>query len=261
MVDTKIYAGASGFAYKPWKGPFYPADLPDAEMLPYYAERLPTVEINNTFYRMPKAAMLEGWAAKTPAAFRFVLKASRRITHQQRLKDCADSVDYLFTAATALGDKLGPILFQLPPYMKKDVGLLAEFLAVLPAGRPVTMEFRHQTWFEDDVYAVLKDHGAALCLADTEDETKTAPIVATAGWGYLCLRRDDYDDAALRQWADTIRAQGLDRGLRLLQARRRRYGPEARRPPAGDDRRLETTRPSSPRRPGPWLASRTGTRA
>ena len=207
MSDIKIYAGASGFAYKPWKGPFYPADLPDAEMLPYYAARLPTVETNNTFYRMPKAAMLQGWAAKTPAAFRFVLKASRRITHQQRLKDCAESVAYLFAAAATLGDKLGPVLFQLPPFIKKDVALLTDFLAVLPPDRQVTMEFRNQSWFDDDVYAALRSHGAALCLADTDDEAKTAPVVATAGWGYLRLRRDDYDDDALHHWADTIRAQ------------------------------------------------------
>jgi uncharacterized protein YecE (DUF72 family) len=211
-MSVRLFAGASGFSYKPWKGPFYPEGLPDAEMLAYYAARLPAVEINNTFYRLPKATMLEDWAAQTPDGFRFALKASRRITHIQRLKDVAELVAYLFETAGALGAKLGPLLFQLPPHLKKDLDRLRTFLDLVPPARRVALEFRNASWFEDDVFEALRAHDAALCAAETEPDdqeggNQTVPLVATASWGYLRLRRDGYTDADLATWADRIRSQ------------------------------------------------------
>jgi uncharacterized protein YecE (DUF72 family) len=211
-MTVRLLAGSSGFAYKPWKGPFYPEGLPDAEMLAYYAARLPTVEINNTFYRLPKADVLEGWAEQTPPGFRFVLKASRRITHIQRLKEAGELLDYLFRTAATLGDRLGPLLFQLPPHMKKDLERLRVFLELVPRDRRVTLEFRHASWFEDEVFELLRAHDAALCYAETdagdeEGETLSVPLVATAGWGYLRLRREHYTDADLESWAARIATQ------------------------------------------------------
>jgi uncharacterized protein YecE (DUF72 family) len=206
-MAPRVLAGSSGYAYKPWKGPFYPADLPDAEMLGFYASRLPTVEINNTFYRLPKRSVLEDWAGKTPEGFSFVLKASRRITHMARLKDCAETVDYLFDTATALGDKLGPVFFQLPPYLKKDVVLLESFLAVLPAGRKVALEVRSSSWFDEQVYQLLRSRDVALCIAERDEKEKNTPFVATASFGYLRLRREAYGDADLEAWAKRIQEQ------------------------------------------------------
>jgi uncharacterized protein YecE (DUF72 family) len=212
-MSLRLFAGASGFSYKPWKGPFYPVDLPDAEMLSYYAARLPAVEINNTFYRLPKAKMLEDWAAQTPDGFRFVLKASRRITHMQRLKDVGELVAYLFETAGTLGPKLGPFLFQLPPHLKKDLDRLRTFLDLVPAHRRVALEFRNASWFEDDVFEALRAHDAALCVAETEADDKeggseAAPLVATASWGYLRLRRENYTDTDLEAWAGRMHGQG-----------------------------------------------------
>ncbi len=205
----RLRAGTSGFSYKEWKGPFYPEKLPDKEMLGYYAERLPTVEINNTFYRMPKPSMLEGWGAKVPDDFVFVLKASRKITHSGRLKDVEDSVEYLWSVAGALGPHLGPFLFQLPPSLKKDVERLRDFIAILPQGLRAAFEFRHPSWFDDDTYAALREGGQALCLADTE-ALEGPEIVSTTEWGYLRLRREDYSDEALRAWKARIQAQSWD---------------------------------------------------
>jgi len=201
----RVLAGTSGFSYKEWKGSFYPEDLPAEEMLAYYSARLPAVEINNTFYRMPKPSMLEGWAAQVPAEFRFILKASQRITHRKRLKEAGDEVAYFFQTASTLGERLGPTLFQLPPNLKKDLPRLESFLTVLPEGARVAFEFRHASWFEEDVFSVLRTHGSALCVA--EDEELATPLVATAPWGYLRLRRQDYDDAAVAGWAEKVRAQ------------------------------------------------------
>ncbi len=209
MPSLTLLAGASGYSYKPWKGSFYPKELKDADMLGYYAERLPTVEINNTFYRLPKASVLEEWAAKTPERFRFVLKASRKITHIHRLKDVGEMSDYLFKTADSLGPKLGPILFQLPPYLKKDVDRLQHFCDGVARERVIAFEFRDQSWLEDEVFEVLRAHNAALCVADTEASPAgdNLPLVATADWGYLRLRRDDYADADLERWLARIRAQ------------------------------------------------------
>lgn len=203
----KLYVGTSGYAYKPWKGPFYPAELRDDQMLRYYGERFGAVEINNTFYRMPKAPVLEGWAQEVPPEFRFVLKAPQRITHFQRLKESGDTVAYLLKVAESLGERLGPLLFQLPPNLKKDVPRLRDFLALLPERPRAAFEFRNPTWFDDEVFVVLRDHQAALCIAE-EEEGVEVPFVSTADWGYLRLRRPDYDDAALTAWADRVRGQG-----------------------------------------------------
>jgi len=201
----RVRAGTSGFSYKEWKGSFYPEDLPAARMLAYYSERLPAVEINNTFYRMPKPALLEGWSAEVPPEFRFVLKASQRITHFKRLKEAGDDVAYFFGVAATLGERLGPALFQLPPTLKKDLPRLEAFLGTLPPGAKAAFEFRHASWFEDDVFAALRSRGAALCLA--EDEELATPVVATADWGYLRLRRQDYGDADVAAWAARVREQ------------------------------------------------------
>ena len=202
----KLYVGTSGYSYKEWKGNFYPEDLSAKHMLRYYGERFRTVEINNTFYRMPKAAVLEAWAGEVPADFRFVLKASQRITHVQRLKDAGDSVSYLLEVSGALRERLGPLLFQLPPGLKKDATRLREFLALLPGEPRAAFEFRHPSWFDEEVFGLLRDHRAALCIADAEGDLEV-PLVATADWGYLRLRRPDYGDAELKTWVKRVREQ------------------------------------------------------
>jgi uncharacterized protein YecE (DUF72 family) len=204
---VRVRVGTSGYSYGAWRGRFYPETLKPAEFLAFYARQFSTVEINNTFYRMPQAALLERWASETPAEFSFVLKAPRRITHEKRLSD-AGALAYFLDAAAALGDRLGPLLFQLPPFFKKDTVRLREFLASLPAGRRAALEFRHPSWFDEGVYAALREGGAALAAADTDESgDEGAPVVATADWGYLRLRRSGYDDAALAAWAGRIRAQ------------------------------------------------------
>ncbi|MFL6624466.1 MAG: DUF72 domain-containing protein [Sulfurifustis sp.] len=205
----QLLTGTSGFSYKEWCGRFYPEKLPAAEMLRYYAERFPTVEINNTFYRMPAEAMLARWASEVPVHFAFTLKAPRRITHEKRLMEAGPDVAEFLRRAAVLGDKLGVILFQLPPFMKKDLTRLRDFLGMLPSGQSVAFEFRNETWQTDDVYDALRAHGAMMCVTDT-DEGDT-PFVATSEHGYLRLRRTHYDDAELGAWAERIAAQGLAR--------------------------------------------------
>jgi uncharacterized protein YecE (DUF72 family) len=202
-----VLVGTSGYSYKEWKGRFYPADLKAAAMLRFYAERFSTVEINNTFYRMPSPELLARWAGEVPAGFRFVLKAPRRITHEKRLHDVADTVERFLDVASGLGEKRGPLLFQLPPYLKKDVPRLRDFLALLPRGVRAAFEFRDPSWDDDEVSDALRAGGAALCLADTDEAEGPPRLVPTAEWGYLRLRRADYDDDALRAWAGRIRAQ------------------------------------------------------
>jgi uncharacterized protein YecE (DUF72 family) len=202
-----LYVGTSGYSYKEWKGSFYPEDLPAKEMLRYYGERFKTVEINNTFYRMPKASVLEAWAAEVPADFRFVLKASQKITHFARLKDAGDPVAYLLKVAGVLGERLGPLLFQLPPNLKKDAARLRDFLALLPVDRRAAFEFRHQTWFDDEAFGLLREHKAVLCIAEAEDGVEV-PFVSTADWGYLRLRMPDYTPADLKTWLKRVRESG-----------------------------------------------------
>jgi uncharacterized protein YecE (DUF72 family) len=206
---VRVRVGTSGYSYKAWKGSFYPADLPDARMLPYYASRLGVVEINNTFYRMPTRDLVLRWAEAVPADFCFVLKAPQRITHQKRLSAlAAPDLEFFLDKASLLGSRLGCVLFQLPPFFKKDVARLADFLALVPASVRAAFEFRHASWFEEDVYEALRGRSAALCSADTDESgDEGAPIVATAPWGYLRLRRSEYGDADLAAWAGRVGRQ------------------------------------------------------
>jgi uncharacterized protein YecE (DUF72 family) len=205
---SKLLAGASGYSFKEWCGAFYPPRMKGEEMLAFYSARLPTVEINNTFYRMPQAKVLEHWKATVPAGFRFAIKASRRITHISRLKEsAADSVQYLYKMLEALGEKRGPVLFQLPPLLKKDTPRLEAFLAMLPKHHRAAFEFRNPSWFEDDVYAALKSAGASLCFSEREDGEPPA-LVETAPWGYVRLRLENYTEADLERWAERIAKTG-----------------------------------------------------
>jgi uncharacterized protein YecE (DUF72 family) len=201
----KIIIGMSGYSYKEWKPNFYPPELKADRMLRFYSERFNAVEINNTFYRMPTEKVLMQWAEEVGPGFLFGLKAPQRITHFSRLKDTADNVEYFMRTASCLGERLGPTLFQLPPNFKKDLPLLTEFLTHIPGRWLTAFEFRHPSWFEEDVYTVLREHDVALCIVD--DEESSTPVVSTAGWGYLRLRRTDYTPEALTQWAERIRSQ------------------------------------------------------
>ena len=204
----RVRVGTSGYSYKEWKGSFYPDDLPAAKMLAFYAGRFDTVEINNTFYRMPDAAMVGKWGEQVPDGFTFVLKAPQRITHQKRLAGAEDDVRHLFDVAETLGEKLGPVLFQLPPFARKDAPKLRDFLAALPPARPVAFEFRHESWCDEEIYDLLRGRDAALCLADT-DETPDpeALTIPTASWGYLRLRRTEYSEDDLAAWARRVERQ------------------------------------------------------
>jgi uncharacterized protein YecE (DUF72 family) len=202
-----ILVGTSGWSYKEWKGSFYPAKLPADEMLRFYAGVFPTVEVNNSFYRTPAERVLATWAEQVPEPFRFVVKASRRVTHNNRLLDGDGSLGYFLRAINPLGSRLGPTLFQLPPTFKKDIDRLRNFLALLPRRWVTAMEFRHPSWFVDEVYDILRARDVALVAVD-EDETegKGSPLVPTASWGYVRLRSGVYDGPALESWAARIRA-------------------------------------------------------
>ncbi len=205
----RLFAGASGYSFKEWKGSFYPEKIKPEDMLAFYGERLPTVEINNTFYRMPKTEVLENWAKLTPDAFRFAIKASRRITHFARLKaeEAGENVEFLYQQLAALGDKRGPVLFQLPPFLKKDLPRLQGFLELLPDDHRAAFEFRNDTWFDDEVYAALDAAGASLCFSEREDGSAPA-LVETAAWGYVHLRLENYSDNDLKQWAQRLGKTG-----------------------------------------------------
>jgi uncharacterized protein YecE (DUF72 family) len=197
-----VWLGTSGYSYPAWRGSFYPAKLRTTAMLAYYAARFSTVEINATFYRMPVDSVLAGWAAGTPAGFRFALKAPRRITHLRRLRDVDEPVRTFCDTAAVLGDKLGPLLFQLPPVFARDLDRLAALLVQLPPGLRIAFEFRHPSWYTDEVHALLRGRDAALCLVDTE--AGTTPDVVTAGWGYVRLRDAAYTDGELDAWAARV---------------------------------------------------------
>jgi uncharacterized protein YecE (DUF72 family) len=196
------WIGTSGYNYPEWKGSFYPPDLPAARMLPYYAERFSTVEINYTFYRMPNEATVAKWAAETPSPFKLTLKAPRRITHDGRLKNTGPLVASFCLVAGTLQEKLGALLFQLPPNLKKDLPLLDDFLATLPRNLCAAFEFRHPSWFDDGVFERLRARNLALCIADSEK--LSTPVEITAEYGYFRLRDEGYTPAHIRQWADTI---------------------------------------------------------
>jgi len=201
-----LLAGTSGYAFKEWKGVFYPDGLPESNWLGFYSGKFPTVEINNTFYRLPKRDVLLGWAEQVPEQFTFAIKASQRITHFARLKEeSASALDYLLQTTSALGSRLGPTLFQLPPNMQKDVQRLKGFLGLLPPGRRFAIEFRHESWFDEEVFGALRDRDVAMVVAEQEDFR--CPVQATASWGYLRLHRLDYDAAALGAWAKCVAEQ------------------------------------------------------
>lgn len=201
-----VWVGTSGYNYPEWRGTFYPEKFPTGEMLPYYAERFSTVEINYTFYRMPNAKTIASWKNETPAGFCFALKVSRRITHDARLKNVDEPLRYFVDTARALGPKLGPLLFQLPPYFKKDVDRLGDLLVLLPSGLRCAFEFRHESWFVEEVYALLRTRNAALCIADTEKGA--TPAVGTADFGYFRLRDEGYSKEDLRQWRQIVKKVG-----------------------------------------------------
>jgi len=197
-----LWIGTSGYNYKEWKGPFYPDDIADGAMLRYYAGRFSTVEINYTFYRMPNVRTLQGWAKETPESFSFTLKAPRRITHDLRLRDAADQLTYFCDTAKALKQRLGALLFQLPPFLKKDLPRLEDFLHQLPPGYRAAFEFRNPSWFADEIYDCLRRFDAALCVA--EHQERNVPFESTATFGYFRLRRLDYTDADLAAWAQRL---------------------------------------------------------
>jgi uncharacterized protein YecE (DUF72 family) len=197
-----IWIGTSGYNYPEWKGSFYPPDLPAAKMLPYYAARFPTVEINYTFYRMPTEKLVTGWAAQTPDPYKLTLKAPRRITHDSRLKNCGELVDSFCRVAGTLGNKLGALLFQLPPNLKKDLALFDAFLAELPPKVCAAFEFRHQSWLDDDVFGRLAARNLALCVADSEK--MSTPVRMTADYAYFRLRDEGYTLEDIARWAETI---------------------------------------------------------
>jgi uncharacterized protein YecE (DUF72 family) len=197
-----IWVGTSGYNYPEWKGSFYPADLAAAKMLPYYAARFPTVEINYTFYRMPTEKLVSGWAAQTPSPFKLTLKAPRRITHDNRLKNCGELVTGFCAVADTLGEKLGALLFQLPPNLKKDVALFDAFLDELPPKVRAAFEFRHASWLDGDIYDRLARRNLALCVADSEK--MSTPVTIGADYAYFRLRDEGYTPNDIVRWADTI---------------------------------------------------------
>ncbi|HKO98406.1 MAG TPA: DUF72 domain-containing protein [Pyrinomonadaceae bacterium] len=201
-----LHVGTSGYSYKEWKGSFYPDKIPAKQMLSYYSERLSTVEINATFYRMPQKSMLETWKEQVPKNFRFSLKAPQRVTHFKRLKEVEQETSYFLETSAVLEDRLGVVLYQLPPNMKKDLERLETFVKMLPPQPRSAFEFRHPTWFDDDVLGLLRSHNRALCISDTDDLPVTH-IDKTADWGYLRLRRVNYSQANLQEWLNQIRKQ------------------------------------------------------
>jgi uncharacterized protein YecE (DUF72 family) len=203
-----IWVGTSGYNYPEWKGNFYPEKLPASSMLSYYAERLSTVEINYTYYRMPNAKTLEGWNRETPERFKLTLKAPKRVTHDARLKDCADNVKYFTEMAAKLGPKLGALLFQLPPSLKQDLGVFDAFLETLPPGVCAAFEFRHGSWLNEEIYARLRSRNLALCVADSE--TKETPVTITADYAYFRLRDEGYTPDDLARWAHTVQEKAAD---------------------------------------------------
>lgn len=204
----RVIVGTSGYSYKEWKGSFYPADLPASKMLPFYATHFSSVEINATFYRMPEEKTLVKWASEVPEDFTFVLKAPQRITHQKKLAGVEDDVRHFLDVAGVLGPRLGPLLFQLPPYLRKDLEKLRGLLALVPRERRVALEVRHDSWVSDDVLDVLRAHDVALCLSDTDEVADPdSLLVPTASWGYLRLRRNEYPGDTLADWARRVEAQ------------------------------------------------------
>ena len=225
LANMRFLVGTSGFSYKEWKGNFYPEKIAPAKMLSYYAERLGTVEINMTFRRFPKASVLESWAEQVPESFRFVLKARQVITHFKRLQDVERETDDFLRSASALRQRLGPILFQLPPNFKKDVPRLDRFLSFVGDRAKLVFEFRHESWFDAELHDSLRKHGAAMCVADGEDLPET-DLVRTADWGYVRLRREAYTDESLRNWRQKIESQDFSEAFVFFKHEEAGAGPK-----------------------------------
>ena len=221
----RYHVGTSGFSYDEWKGSFYPEDLPKTKMLAYYARHFGAVEINNTFYRMPKESVLEGWMEQVPDDFSFVLKVHRRITHQKKLQECEDDVAYLLGQADVLGERRGPFLVQTPPWLKKDTERLTGFLETLPEGTRAAFEFRSSSWFDHEVYGILRDREMALVVSDMDDGDEP-PVVPTAAYGYARLRRTRYDDDELESWARRFEETGWERCWVFFKHEEEGTGPE-----------------------------------
>jgi uncharacterized protein YecE (DUF72 family) len=222
---SRVLVGTSGYNYPEWRGTFYPEKFSTDKMLAYYAERFPTVEINYTFYRMPNEKLLAGWAAGTPDGFTFTLKAPRRITHDAKLQRCEDLTQAFCRTATTLGDKLAVLLFQLPPTFKKDAGVLRAFTELLPDGTRAAFEFRHPSWFDGEVFDVLRARGLALCVADSEK--LSTPVEITAGYAYFRLRDEGYQQADIERWASVIRGlQGVSDSFVYFKHEEQGLGPE-----------------------------------
>jgi len=247
LSETKMQLsiGTSGFSYAAWKGKFYPERLPAKQMLSYYAERFPTVEINNTFYRMPTPSVMEAWAAQVPAAFRFAVKAPRRITHERRLANVNEDVARFLDVTSTLGPRRGPLLFQLPPNFKRDDARLGDFLVLLPQNVQIAFEFRHASWFDAEVFDALRAKNIALCVADSDK--LHSPVEVTASYGYFRLRDEGYQPSDIERWAQTIRGlEGLSDVLVYFKHEEQGLGPDfARRLIAA----MEITTQPSPRTP------------
>jgi uncharacterized protein YecE (DUF72 family) len=198
----RYWVGTSGYNYPEWRGSFYPEKFPAAKMLAFYAERFNSVEVNYTFYRIPTPALLEGWAKGTPDGFTFTLKAPRRITHDSKLQRCEDLTLSFCRTARTLGPKLGVLLFQLPPTFKRNDEVLKAFAELIPEGTRAAFEFRHESWHDEAVFAILREHELALCIADSEK--MSTPVVTTADYAYFRLRDEGYQDADIQRWARTI---------------------------------------------------------
>ena len=225
MASMEVLAGTSGFSYPQWKGNFYPADLASKKMLGFYAEQLPAVEINNTFYRMPKASVLENWLTQVPESFAFAIKASRRITHMKRLKDCHEETAYLIETVQTLGPRLGALLFQLPPYLRCDRARLAAFLELLPAEIPAVFEFRHESWLDASIISLLREENRPLVWVD-QDDTESTELTATADWAYLRLRRAGYTPSDLKAWHQRLADASLERALVFFKHEDEGAGPQ-----------------------------------
>ncbi len=222
----ELHVGTSGYSYKEWKGSFYPEDLPAKEMLRYYSERFSTVEINNTFYRMPAPKLFEQWMTQVPPSFRFGIKAPQTITHRKRLSGTDEEVDYLIRTASVLGEQLGPILFQMPPYFHRDAEVLRRFVSHLPRDRKCAFEFRHASWEDDEICKILREADCALCLSHTDEDPADVPIVPTASWGYLRLRRVEYTDEELAAWRRKVASQSWNEAYVFFKHEDEGKGPE-----------------------------------
>ena len=221
----KLYVGTSGYSYKEWKGRFYPEKMAASEMLSYYASRLPAVELNNTYYRLPQRSTVENWRTQVPENFRFSVKAPQSITLYRRLKDVGAQTKQLLETVSVLDDRLGAVLFRLPEDMKKDLKRLESFLKKLPADTPAVFDFRHPTWFDDDVRELLRQHNRALCVSDTE-ELPCSRIDKTADWGYVRLRRVRYSKSELTEWVKRIAAQQWKRAFVFFKHEDEATGPK-----------------------------------